>query len=156
MSTYIVPVVATTNATAGTDDEFIQLTAATGVQFGVRRFRIFYRGGTTAVGDNNVNAKLVILSAAGSGGVSATPVKLSTYSNAATTTASVKSGTTAFTVGTISTTFTEPAFNERGFYEWVAADESEYYWSGAAGIVALIINNSAASRQMDAEVEFVE
>lgn len=156
MATYLVSVVATSNSTSNTEDTFIQLTAAASTQCSIRRVRVFYRGDTTAVGDNNVECRVVIQSAAGTGGVAGTAVKTNPLMPAATSTVDVKSGTTAYSVGTVTNTFTNFAFNERGFYEWVALDDKERYASGSAGILSVLLKSSAASRQYAVECEFEE
>jgi hypothetical protein len=158
MGTYIASVIATSNGTANTEDVFIQLTAATGKQFKIRRIRMFYRGDATAVGDNNVEARVLTVTVASGGtGTTITPVATEPSMPAPVTTCIVKNGATALAVGTGTVTpITTPSFNERGFYEWVAMLDSERLASGVAGIVELVLKNSAVSRQMAVEIEFEE
>lgn len=164
MSTYIVysgtsaGVAATSNSTAGTEDVFIQLTAATGKRFKIKRMRLFYRGDTTAVGDNNVEARLITVTTASAGsGTSQTPQPIDPEMPAATSTCIVKNGTTALALGTGTVTQVVAfSFNERGFYEWAALDSSEMITAGSAGIIELVVKSSAASRQYWAEMEFEE
>jgi hypothetical protein len=164
MGTYLVwsgttaGVAATSNSTAGTEDVFIQLTGASGKRYWIRRMRVFYRGDTTAVGDNTVQCRLItVTTASGGSGTSVTPQPIDPEMPAAVTSCIVKNGTTALALGTGTVTqYLSFDFNERGFYEWAALDPSERITAGSAGIAELVILSSAASRQYWAEIEFDE
>ena len=158
MGTYLDQVVATTNTSANTEDVFIELRGAASTEFKLKRVRVFYRGDTTAVGDNNVECRVITVTVASGGtGTAQTPTKKRPTMPAATTACTVKNGTTALAIGTGTvTTFSNFSFNERGFYEWIPRTDDEILFSGSAGIVEIVVKNSAVSRQMAVEVEYEE
>ena len=156
MAIYTVTVAATSNTSAGTFDNFVQITGATSTRFKIRRIKAYYFGGSTAVADNEVNLKICLLSAAGTGSTTGTIVKLDPLMPSATSTAAVKNGTAAFTTGTVTSTISQVGFNERSYWEWTASSEGEEYNSGSAGILAVQLASSAASRVYAVEVEFEE
>jgi hypothetical protein len=94
MAQYVTYAQATSNATANTEDEFVELTGASGVSFFLKRVRISCN---TPNSDVAITPRVVSLSAAGSGGTSGTVVKKRPLSPAATSTVKIKNGTTAFT-----------------------------------------------------------
>ena len=149
----------TSNSSANTEDVFLEFTAPSGKEFYIRRIRVFYRGDTTAVGDYNVEARLVTVTTATTGTLStATPTPISpTMPASMVTSYKLKYGTTACVLGTGTVLpLTNISFNERGFYEWIATDAGERYSSGVAGIVELAVKSSGVSRQYTTEIEYDE
>jgi hypothetical protein len=158
MGTYLDQVVATTNSTVNTEDVFIEVRAPAGKEFKLKRVRVFYRGDTTAVGDNNVECRVITVTTATAGaGTAQTPTLKRPTMPAAVSACTVKNGATALALGTGTiTTFTNFSFNERGFYEWIPRTDDEVLFSGATGIVEIVVKNSSASRQMAVECEYEE
>ena len=110
-----------------------------------------------AVDDQNVNLEVVNITTAGTGGTSGTALNKDPEGRSAGTTVTIKNGTTAYSVGTPgSNIYSEPTFNERGFYEWIPASEDEWIRSASAGMIAILVSESAASRVIEVEVEWEE
>ena len=162
MVTYNVTQSATSNASGNTEDVWIEVTAPAGQEIDLKRLKIFYDGGATAVGDNTVSVRVVSFSSRAIGAVSsatigtASPTAL--YSRVTSCTVDVKNGSTAFGFSSngVGSVFLQPRFNERGFYEWVPRDYTEFIEGVPGGTFAVILKNSAVSRVMITELEWEE
>jgi len=129
MTVYTAQVNATANATANTEDSFIEL-SSTSSMCHIQKVRVRYGDGTaTTEVDHQFRIRLVRKSAAGTGGVAgpalSTKVRTDIMCPASGATVNVKSGTTAFTVGTVVDQIDQIVMNTRGIYEFIARDEDE-------------------------------
>lgn len=147
MAEYQVNVAATSNSSANTFDEFIELKAASGTSITLKRVRVSFIATTPA--DNLCQIKITRNSAAGTftSGTSYTPLKLRQNSPASTVTATIKNSTNAAQVGTITDTPVYDGVNTRSVYEWIAADQEEWIESVVAQYIAISLAVSAASFQ---------
>lgn len=153
MAQYYTTVNATSNATANTEDTFIELLPPSGVALILKRIRISLSG-TPA--DNATRIRVKRVSAAGATGTGGTIAKKRPTAPAAVSTSTVKNGTTAFTVGTLVDTVLDASTNQRGIYEWVARDEDDYIVSNANQRVSVTIASSAVSIVHGVEAEWEE
>jgi hypothetical protein len=146
---------ATSNASANTEDEFIELTAASGLSAFLKRVRISCNSPNSDVA---ITARVCILSAGGSGYTTGSAVKKRQNAPTAAvfTTIRVKNGTSAFSLGTVSSTLHQDNVNGRAIWEWIPRGNEEYVDSGVAGIIAIIIKVSSASIILNVNVEFEE
>lgn len=153
MAQYYTTVNATSNATANTEDTFIELLPPSAVALILKRIRVSFTG-TPA--DNATRIRVKRVSAAGATGTGGTIVKKRPTSPAAVSTSTVKNGTTAFTVGTLVDTLLDASTNQRGIYEWVARDEDDYIVSNANQRVSVTISSSVLSIVHTVEAEWEE
>jgi len=153
MADYVVTVEATSNTSANTQDEFIEITGAASTGFFLKRIRVSC---ATPGIDAVITATVVKLSSNGASGTTGTINKVRPTAPAATSAAKVKNGTAAFTLGSVSATLDQIDVNTRAIWEWVPAEERDFYDSGSAGILALLIKCSMASVVIDATFEFEE
>lgn len=142
MPLYSSTVSATSNATANTDDTFVEIAAAAGSQLRINRVRVSI---ATAASDTTGQVRLVRKSAAGSGGVAGTIVKIDSNTRASSASSTVKSGTTAFSAGTITDTVEAQQVNGRAIWEFIPRDDTEEIVVAGSGIFGVIIQNSSAS-----------
>jgi hypothetical protein len=158
MATYECAVIATTNTTANTEDVFVEIKAPASTSTLLKRVRIFYRGDATAVGDNNVEGRIITVTTPTAGsGVAGTVVKKRSLSPGTVCTVTVKNGATALALGTGTVVAVEPiSFNERGYYDWIPRDDREMIDSGSATHFEIVLKNSAVSRQLSVTVEWEE
>jgi hypothetical protein len=108
----------------------------------LKRVRVSFTG---APADNSTRVRIKRVSAAGATGTSGTIVKTRPAAPASVSTATVKNGTNAFSVGTLVDTALDSAVNERGIFEWVARDEDDYITSGVNQRIAITISTNVAS-----------
>lgn len=155
MGTYVSQVSATSNSSANTEDEFVELTAAASTSAFVKRVRISCN---TPNSDVTITARICIMSGQGGGYGSGTSVKkrLGQAAPACFTTNRIKSGTTPFTLGGITSTVYQDNVNGRSIWEWIPRGNEEFIDSGIAGIVAVLIKVSAASVILNVQVEWEE
>jgi hypothetical protein len=133
---------ATSNASANTEDTFIELLPPSNVAIILKRVRVSLTG-TPA--DNNTRVRVKRVSAAGATGTSGTAIRTRPAAPATVSTVTVKNGTTAFSVGTLVETVLDSAVNQRGIFEWVARDEDDYITSGINQRLAITVSSSAVS-----------
>lgn len=153
MGQFYTTVNATSNATANTEDTFIELFPPANVAAIVKRIRVSF---TPTPADNTARIRMKRVSAAGATGTSGTIVKKRPSSAATVSTSTVKNGTTAFTVGTLVDLVLDTAVNTRGIYEWVPRDDSDYIVSGVNQRISLTLSVSAVSQVATAEMEWEE
>lgn len=156
---------ATTNGSAGTFDQFIELKASSGVTIVVKRLRVSFPGSASgAPNDYVAQVKLLRNTGAGSGG-SAAPAagnpgnitKLRTNAPASIVTANVKNGTASFTTGANYDVPIWEAVNTRSVFEWIAADQEEWIETNATGnYIAVALACSAASQTFNATITWEE
>jgi hypothetical protein len=161
MAEYALTVNATSNTSTNTDDVFVELGAASGVQFKVKRVRIGFGDGSQTAGvDNHFRVKLYRWdTTTGGSSTGGTIVKKNPLSPAAVTTAKVKNGTTALALGTTNVEILDQVGpNGRALWEWIARDEDDYWWSksGTAGFFAIVIASAVVSQKFQVTVEWVE
>ena len=153
MANYTVTVSATSNASANTEDRFIEHLAAAGSGFFITRVKV-YAG--EAAADTLVRGRIATASDAGATGTSFTPGKKNPGQRAASGTCLIKNGTNAFTVGTVTTTHAKFVINGRGQYEWIPKDVNERIFVPAASYGILLLECSATSDVQVAELEIEE
>lgn len=153
MAQYITFVQATSNSAANTEDTFILLTGAASTSFFLKRVRI---STNTPNSDVDVTGRICLLSAAGSTGTSGTIVKKRPLAPSATTTSTVKNGTTAYTVGSVTSSYDQVNVNGRAIWEWIPRGNEEYIDSGSAGLVSIVVKVSAASVILNVTAEWEE
>ena len=159
MGQYTANVQATSNSVANTEDVFIEVKAATGVVFKVKRVRVGFSDGTATAGvDNHFRIKLARWDTTTAGTSSAfTPIKRNINLNAATSTCKIKSGTTALALGTGNVeTLDLIAPNGRALYEWLARDDDDMWVVKAASCFAVVIQSSVVSQKFTASCDWVE
>jgi hypothetical protein len=161
MAEYSLTVNATSNTTINTDDVFVELGAASGVQFRVKRVRVGYGDGSQTVGlDNHFKIKLYRWDVTTGGtSMAGVIVKKNPLSPAAVTTAKTKNTTTALALGTTNLEILDNINpNARAIYEWIARDEDDYYWSkaGTAGFFAIVIASAVTAQKFQVTVEWME
>lgn len=106
------------------DELAIEIIAPANETVKIKKIRIMYGNGIeTATSDSYRRAKLVLESAAGTGGASYTPIK--TDPNSVASSSTVKIGTGSFTPGTISTTIDTLSIHTATDFYWAAADEDD-------------------------------
>ena len=157
MPQYIANVQATSNTSANTLDTFIEITAPSGVQFKVKRFRVAFGDGTQTAGvDNHFAFRTVRKSVAGATGSTFTAIKKNANVGASGCTVKVKNGTTAFSVGTVTDTIDIVAINGRMVYEWIARDDDDMIVVAAAGIFGIHLQSAVASQLFTVSCEWME
>lgn len=153
MAQYYTTVNATSNATANTEDTFIELLPPSAVVLLLKRVRVSF---TPVAADNTVRIRVKRVSAAGATGTGGTIAKKRPSAPAAVSTSTVKNGTTAFTVGTLVDTVLDSGVNTRGIFEWVSRDEDDYIVSNTNQRVSVTISCSAVSQVMTVEADWEE
>ena len=157
MGEYVINVIATSNATSNTEDVFIEIQAASGKQFKLKRWAIFYRGDANAPATNTVEARLLkVVSGTGGSGTSATFQPTDPLMPTAVSTGTVKNGSTALALGGTPTVLDIASVNEYGFYDWATNDPAEYWASGASGFMEIVLKDSQAARQFSVKAVVVE
>ncbi|HYK46559.1 MAG TPA: hypothetical protein VEV83_15390 [Parafilimonas sp.] len=140
MSDFVVTNIAGNNV-ANTENVFIELVPPANVSIFLKKIRVAYGG--TGAGDNPVDIFVRRESTLGSGGVSATAKSMNTSSASSVTSVNVKTGTTAFTLGTIVDTVLHTCFFvTRGTFEWIPRDKDDYIWSDAGQALAITLNST--------------
>lgn len=159
MVQYTINVQATSNSSTNTDDVFVEITAASGKQFKVKRVRASFSDGTDTAGvDNHFRVKLYRWDTT-TGGTSAsfTPVPRNQNSAAAASTVKIKSGTTALALGTGTVTIVDTLTpNGRAMYEFLARDEDDKVIVKTAGLFAVVIASPVVSQHFSVSVDFEE
>lgn len=161
MAEYNLTVNATSNGTINTDDVFVELGAASGVQIRIKRIRVGYGDGTQTVGlDNHFKVKLYRWDVTTAGSSSAgTIVKKNPNTPTAGTGAKVKNGATALALGGTNVEILDTFCpNARAIIEWIARDEDDYWWSkaGTAAFFGIVIASAVISQKFQVTVEWME
>lgn len=151
MPQYTTNVTATTNATPGTEDTFIEISAAAASALRIKRVHISVN---TASSDARVQANFKRVSAAGATGTAGTAVRKDAQMRTSSSTVTVKNGATAFTVGTLVDTPYAVNLNGRATYEWIPRNYMEEIVVVGANRFALGIICSVASVLVTADVEW--
>lgn len=151
MPLYTSHVSATSNVTGNTDDTLIELTAASGSGLRIKRVEVQQ---TTVASDDRILIKLLRNSTAGATGTvtGAGPVKVDSGSRASSATATIKNGTTAFSVGTTTDTILRAAANGRAPWIWQAASPSEEIFIAGGAFFAVVVQCDQASKVIQASV----
>lgn len=122
MPIYQAQVTATSNAAAGTEDAFVEIAMLAASAGRIRRVLVSVE---TASQDTRSIVLFKRVSAAGATGVAYTATKADAQMRANVSTATVKNGATAFTVGTLVDTPRRVNINGRAIYEWVPRNAQE-------------------------------
>lgn len=142
--TYVYSAVVQSAFSTDTDTLAIEITAPANQSVKIRKIRVFTSDGTdTTSFDHNKKVKLVLESAAGSGGSSYTPITLNANDPASVSTVNVAPSSGSFTLGTISSTIeTISVHSDTGLY-WHAADEGDKITIPPGGIFGVTVNPPA-------------
>jgi hypothetical protein len=156
MAEYISNVAATSNGSANTFDEFIEIKAASSTSVQIKRVRVSFI--TTTPGDNECSIKLMRNSGGGTftSGTVFTPLKIRQLAPAATATCTIKNGSNGATLGTNVDLPIYAGINTRSVFEWIAADQEEWIESTSGGYVALAISCSGSSLLVNVECVWEE
>lgn len=160
MGRYSVIVTATSRNAINTEDIFVELALST-VAFKIKRIVVRLGDGTETVGvDNNFRVRVATMQTAGSGGTTATEVNRDAGGDAADVVATVKNGTTNFTLGTVNTVNDQIVKNGRETYEWIAKDEDDairtHPTTASGNLFAVIIQSAVVSQLFTVTVEWDE
>lgn len=160
MAKHTVTVNATSNASANTEDTFVEL-SFTNVVVKIKAVRIRLGDGQQTAGvDNNWRARLVRKTAAGTGGAAGTAVRKQQAARASGATVTVKNGTTAFTTATLGDIIDAIIKNGRETLEWIAKDEEDaihvHPTLASGGMFAVLIRSAVASQVFQVTVEWEE
>jgi hypothetical protein len=157
--TYSVIGQATANASANTEDTFIEITAPSTTHLAVKKiiYGILVGTGTTSA-DGYARMRVVRKSVAGSGGVNGSIVKLRpARAPASAMTVKVKTGSTNFSVGTVTDEIMKIAFHRAYVHIWVASDEMDYIRIAPSEIFGILIQSAnTATAQLGAQVQWEE
>jgi hypothetical protein len=153
MGQYICEVQATSNSTAGTEDEFVELKSGSGLTLLIKRVRVDIY---TPSQDSVSTIRLLRNSAAGSTGVAYTPLKKRQGAPGSAATCNVKNTTSAFSVGTNVDNPDRVDVNGRAIWEWIPRGSEEFIETGSNGYFAVGIKCSTASVVHDVTVEWEE
>lgn len=154
MPQYTAHVRATTNATADTEDTFIDLDAPASQSCRVKKIKV--SSPTTTSQDANIRVRLCRKSAIGTTSGSFTEKEKDVFSPTALVVATVKTGTTAYTAGTITDVLDDVNFNARNRFEWIARDYDDMIVVDSDGIFGVNIAASIASVTINVTVEWEE
>jgi len=123
--------------TANSESLAVEIDAPANTEIRIRKIRIMASDGTdTTVPDYYTKVKLLIESAAGTGGTSFTPVPKDANAPAAAST--VKTG--PFTLGTVSSTIDIQSIHSGTDFNWEARDEDDKITIAPGGIFAISLN----------------
>lgn len=153
MPIYQAQVTATSNATAGTEDSFAEISFAAASAGRIRRVLVSVE---TASQDSRSIVLFKRTSAAGATGVAYTATKADAQMRANASAVTVKNGATAFTVGTLVDTPRRVNVNGRAIYEWVPRNAQEEIVVVGGNRFAVGIACSAASVTHGVTVEWEE
>jgi hypothetical protein len=159
MPQYVAWVAATTNSSAGTQDLFVEVKGASGVEINIKRVRAALGNNAQTVGQDAtfiVQKYRYTTTTAGST-TSFTPVPMDGNRSAANATAKVKTGTTACVIGTGSViNINAPPVNGRAIFEWVARDDEDMIVTLPSDCFCVALQCAVASQVAYAEVAWVE
>lgn len=179
MVQYVVGVTATSNSVANTQDVFIELACATSQVIKIKRVRVGFGSGTQTAGVDNsflVQFYRYTTTSTTTPTTLAYPASVSTSglsagnfwtarspANALTshvTSAKVKNGATAYTLGTGSIQLVDQiAPNGRALYEWLARDDDDMIFTvgaAAAECFAVAITSPVASQVFTMTLDYIE
>lgn len=123
--------------TANTESLAVEIDAPANVELRIRKIRISASDGTdTTVPDYYTKVRLVVESAAGTGGSSFTPVPNDASAPAAASTVN----TGPFTLGTVSKTIDTLSIHSGTDFNWEAKDEDDKIVIAPGGIFGLTLN----------------
>ncbi len=153
MAEFTVEVQATSNTSANTEDEFIEISGAASTGFFLKRVEISCN---TPNSDVDITGRIVKLSAVGASASAGTSVQKRPTSPTATSTVKVKNSTNAFYLGSVTSTFWQTNVNGRAVWAWIPRGNEEYIDSGSAGIIAVVAKVSSASIVLNVNAEYEE
>lgn len=159
MAQFTVNVQATSNTTINTDDVFVEIAAAAGKIFKVKRVRCGYSDGTATVGvDNYFRIKIMRWDTTTGGSSSSyTPLPRDGNAVAAISACKIKNGTTALALGTTNvTTLDIISVNGRALYEWLGRDDEDLIVVKPASLFSVVVSSGVASQKFTVSVDFVE
>jgi len=154
MAQYTVALNATANSTINTEDTWIELLPPANVSILLKRVRVSFPH--TTVSDVPARVRVTRASAAGATGTTGTIVKRRPAAPASVSTATVKNGTNAFSVGTVVDVLLDTTVNTRGIFEWVSRDEDDYILSGVNQRLAILLRVNLASMVCNVECDWEE
>lgn len=141
---------ATTNATPGTEDQFIACVPAAYQSHNLKRLRVCPKSAT----DAKITVRFVRMSTSGSGYVAGTPVKKHpSLDRLGGATWRIKNGVTDAPPGTVDKVFDRFAINGRDYQEWIAADDDQEVYGYNGATFAILISATQASIPMRVQLE---
>lgn len=158
MPQYSCTVNATSNTSINTEDSFLELSVN---QPKIKKVRVRLGDGTATAGvDNDWRVRLARKTVAGSGGVAGTNVNWKILDRTSGATTTIKTGTTAFSVGTVQGTLDTVVKNGRETYEYIAVDKEDYIevhpTLGSGGMFSVLIQSGVASQKFNVTVWWEE
>jgi hypothetical protein len=159
MPQYTAWVNATSNSSAGTQDLFIEVKAASANCINMKRIRVALGSGAETVGqDGNFLIQLYRYNTTTAGTTASfTPVPRDGNRAAAGSTCKTKSGTTACVIGTTSVTQLEQiVVNGRAIFEWLARDDEDMWVTLAGDLFCIAVTCSVASQKFSVSCDWVE
>ena len=156
MAEYTISLQATSNATASTDDQLVEIKNAAGMSTLVKRVVVSFP--ITVPVDQESQVRVVRNSAAGAGGSAFVPLKRRQNAPSSAATVQIKNGTASFTTGANTDTVKRVAVNTRSVFEWIARDEYDYIEAvpGTGGYIAVVAQISTASQLVNCDVDWEE
>ena len=158
MPQYSSTVNATSNATAGTEDTFQELSGGN-----QRIKKVVVRlgnGASTAGVDNDWKVRLVRKTVAGTGGVAGTNVRADQLDRTSGATNTIKTDGTVFNAGTIGDIIDTQVKNGRETYLFIARDQYDYIGLhptlASGGMFAIMISSAVASQPFQVTVFWEE
>jgi hypothetical protein len=122
MPQYTTTVTAASNASAGTEDAYVEISFAAASAGRIKRVHV---SADTAASDARIKANLKRTSAAGATGTAGTAVRRDAQMRVSSSTVTVKNAAAAFTVGTLVDTPYVANLNGRSTYEWIPRNYME-------------------------------
>ncbi|WP_411753321.1 hypothetical protein [Serratia sp. (in: enterobacteria)] len=148
---------ASTHATANTEQTFIELDPAAGKRVAVYRFKAFRGNGTQTTTSNRLwKIRAVLLSAAGAGGVSGTVVKKDPTGPNTVVTATIKTGSTNFSVGTIDKAVDQIIADASVITEWFAIDQDDMIVIPDGRILGILVSDPSTTQSMTLNIDWIE
>ena len=151
MPQYVTTVQATTNPAVNTEDTFIEISLPAGNAGIIKRVHLSMN---TPNSDARLTANLRRVSAAGAGGIGGTANKKNSIFRNTGATASIKTGATAFSVGTAVDLPQQLNINGRASFDWIPRNYMEEIVVQGGQRFALGLLCSVASQVVTATVEW--
>jgi hypothetical protein len=151
MPNYTATVTAASNTVVATEDQYIELLAAAGSAFRVKRVSISMQ---TPASDARITATFRRTSTAGATGVAYTPLRREPAMRASSVTGAVKNAAASFTVGTLTDLIDVKNVNGRGTYEWIPRNYMEEIIVVGGSRFSLALACNVASQVITTTVEY--
>jgi hypothetical protein len=151
MPNYTTTVTATTNAVAGTEDNFIELPAAASSEARLKRVSVSMQ---TPASDARLTVTPRRTSTAGAGSVAGVAVRRAPAMRGSSVAPVIKSGATAFAIGTVVDVLPSYNVNGRATYEWIPRNYMEEAVIPALQRIAIGVACNVASQVVTVTAEY--